>query len=322
MAEDYYKTLGVRRDASSEEIQKAYRDLARRYHPDVNASPDAKKKFQEVQAAFDVLNDRQKREMYDRYGSSFEGMGGRGPQGGPQGHPFGGGMPPGAGGEDFDFSQFFGERFGGGGVDLGDILGQFRRGGAGRTRSGAGRRRRGTDLEHEIQIPFTTAIAGGEAQISVQRGDGRVETLGVKIPAGIEDGKKIRLRGQGEPAEPGGTPGDILLTIRVAPHPSFTRRGNDLFVKVPVTLAEAALGGKIDVPTPRGTVALQVPPGTSSGKKLRVKGQGIAPKSGTPGDLFAELQIVLPKTLDEATREAIRKLDQQAPQDVRANLRW
>lgn len=323
MAEDYYKTLGVRRDASSEEIQKAYRDLARRYHPDVNASPDAKKKFQEVQAAFDVLNDRQKREMYDRYGSSFEGMG-RGPQGGPQGRPFTGGMPPGAGFEDFDFSQFFGERFGGGGggVDLGDILGQFRRGGAGRARAGTGRRRRGSDLEHELQIPFTTAIAGGEAQISVQRSDGHVENLSVKIPAGIEDGKKIRLRGQGEPAEAGGTPGDILLTIRVAPHPSFTRRGNDLYVKVPVTLAEAALGGKIDVPTPRGTVALQVPPGTSSGKKLRVKGQGITPKSGTPGDLFAELQIMLPKTLDEATREAIRKLDQQAPQDVRAGLRW
>jgi DnaJ-class molecular chaperone len=322
MAEDYYKTLGVRRDASQDEIQKAYRNLARKHHPDVNPSPDAKKKFQEVQAAFDVLNDPQKREMYDRYGSSFESRG-HGPQGGPQWQTHAGGPQAGQGFEDFDFSQFFGERFGGGdaGIDLGDILGQFRRGGSSRPRTGGGRRRRGTDLEHELEIPFTTAVTGGEAQISVQRADGHVETISVKIPPGIEGGKKIRLRGQGEPAA-GGTPGDILLTVRVAPHPYFQRKGNDLSVKVPVTLGEAVLGAKIDVPTPRGTVSLQVPPGSSSGKKLRIKGQGVVPKNGSPGDLLAELQIVLPKEIDEEAKQMVRKLEERSPKDIRANLRW
>ncbi len=323
MAEDYYKTLGVRRDASQDEIRKAYRGLARKLHPDVNPSPDAKTKFQEVQAAFDVLNDAQKREMYDRYGSSFETMGGQGPQGGGPWRTYSTGPQGGPGGEDVDFSQFFGERFGGGAtVDLGDIFSQFRGGGTTRTRSSAGRRRRGADLQHELQIPFATSVTGGEAQISVQRAGGKVETLSVRIPAGIEDGKKIRLRGQGEPADGGGTPGDILLTVRVAPHPLFQRAGNNLVVKVPVTLGEAALGAKVDVPTPKGTVTLQVPAGSSSGRKLRVKGHGIVPKTGTPGDLLAELQIVLPQEFDEEAREMIRKLDEQSPRDVRASLRW
>lgn len=329
MAEDYYKTLGVRREASQEEIQKAYRDLARKYHPDVNPGADAKKKFQEVQAAFDVLNDPQKREMYDRYGSSFETMGGRGPQGGPQWQ-----WQAGPGGaqnvEDFDFGQFFGERFGGGpaagGVDLGEIFRQFRRGGGGgarsrRTTAGTGKRR-GADLQHEIEIPLTTSVTGGEVQLSVQREGGRVETISVKIPVGIEDGKKIRLRGQGEAAGPSGTAGDILLTVHVAPHPHFQRRGNDLTVKVPVTLGEAALGAKVDVPTPRGTVSLQVPPGTSSGTRLRVKGYGVAAKTGPAGDLFAEIQVVLPKSFDEQDRQMIRKLEEKAPPNPRANLRW
>ncbi len=326
MAEDYYKTLGVRRDASQEEIQKAYRTLARKYHPDVNPGADAKRKFQEIQTAFDVLNDPQKREMYDRYGSSFETAGGRGPQGGPQWQwqagP-GGGFA-GEGFEDIDFGQFFGERFGGGGVDLGDIFRQFGRGGGARTRRTAagGPKGRGADIRHEVQIPFTTSVTGGEVQLSVQRGGGRVETISVKIPPGIEDGKTIRLRGQGEPAGAGGTAGDILLTVHVAPHAYFERRGSHLHVKVPVTLGEAALGAKVDVPTPRGTVTLQVPPGTSSGRKLRVKGQGVATRGGSPGDLFAEIQIVLPKDLDEEARQMIQQLEKKAPKDPRANLRW
>ncbi len=325
MADDYYKTLGVRRDASQDEIQKAYRNLARKYHPDVNPGADAKKKFQEVQTAFDVLNDPQKREMYDRYGSSFETMGGRGPGGGTQWQWQPGGGFSGQGVEDIDFGQFFGERFGaggGGGVDLGDIFRQFRRGSERPRRGGAGGRRRGADLQHEVQIPFTTSITGGEVQLTVQRQDARTETISVKIPPGIEDGKKIRLRGQGEPAAAGGTPGDILLTVRIAPHPHFQRKGKDLNVRVPVTLGEAALGAKVDVPTPRGTVALQVPPGTSSGTKLRIKGHGVAAGSGTPGDLFAEIQIVIPKQFDDEARRMIQKLEERAPQAPRSNLRW
>ena len=173
-----------------------------------------------------------------------------------------------------------------------------------------------------LQIPFVTATTGGEVQITVQRPKGKTETLAVKIPAGIEDGKKIRIRGQGQPARRGGTPGDILITIHVAPHAYFQRRGNHLLVRVPVTLGEAVGGAKIDLPTPRGTVTLSVPPGTSSGTKLRVKGHGVTPKNGPPGDLLAEIQIVLPKELSDADRQAIRQIDQRYSQDPRKDLRW
>jgi DnaJ-class molecular chaperone len=323
MAEDYYKTLGVGRDASAADIQKAYRKLARQYHPDLN--PDdkaAKSKFQEVQRAFDVLNDASKRELYDRYGSSFESMGAAA---GPRGGRAAWGSAP--GGEDIDFSQLFGERYGGDDPTgtFADIFSQFRRAGGRSRRSGPEPAARGADMTAELQIPFQTAAGGGEAQISLRRQSGQVDTISVKIPAGIDEGKKIRLRGQGERV-PGGTAGDILITIHVAPHPWFTRRGNDLEVRVPVTLSEAALGAKVDVPTPRGTIALRVPEGTSSGKKLRVKGHGVAPKNGEPGDLYAEIQIVLPAPLDDACVEMIKKLEEHAkqahPQDPRRELKW
>ena len=320
--EDHYQTLGIARNASPEDIKAAYLKLARKFHPDKN--PDdktAKAKFQKVQAAFDVLSDPSKREMYDRYGSSFESMG-AGPQ--PRGGAaWSGRAAPGF--EDIDFGQFFGERFGneGGGEGFADIFKQFGRGGsAGGAKKRGRSAARGEDLHEETQISFQTAIAGGEMQLSLQRPSGKVETLGVKIPAGIEDGAKIRLRGQGGEGVGNGKPGDILLTIRVAPHPFFTRKGNDLTVKVPVTLAEAALGGKIDVPTPHGAIALRVPPSTSSGKKLRVKGQGVHPKSGEPGDLYAEIQILLPEKLNDETIAAIRTHEQNQPPNPRGELRW
>ncbi len=319
MADDYYKILGVPRNASQDEILKAYRRLARKYHPDMNPDDQgAKQKFQEVQAAFDVLNDPHKREMYDRYGSSFETMGAGGPRGGAAW-----GTGPGAGFEDIDFGQFFGERFGAdAGIDLGDLFNQVRRG-AGRARKKtAGTGRRGTDMHSEVQIPFVTSIDGGEIELDVHRPSGKTGRITVKIPPGIEDGKKIRLRGQGEPAPGGAAPGDILLTIRVTPHPCFQRRGNHLHVKVPVTLSEAALGSKVDVPTPRGTVSLRIPPGTSGGTKLRIKGHGVAPPSGPSGDLLAEIQIVLPRELDDQSREMIRRVEQQYTENPRANLRW
>jgi DnaJ-class molecular chaperone len=326
MAEDYYKTLGVPKNASQADIQKAYRELARKHHPDMNPNDKtAQKKFQEVQAAFDVLNNTEKREMYDRYGSSFETMGASGPQPGRTWN-----WPPGAGGastcgftaEDIDLSQFLGERFGqeGGGA-FGDLFGQFRRT-AGKSRKPSGAPRRGADLVHELEIPFVTAITGGEVQITIERPSQKTETLGVKIPAGIEEGKKIRIRGQGQQAGRAGTPGDILITIHVAPHPYFQRRGHHLLVRVPVTLGEAVAGAKVDLPTPQGAVTLRVPPGTSSGAKLRVKAHGVAPKNGVAGDLLAEIQIVLPKTLSEADRDTIRRIDEQYPQNPRKDLRW
>ncbi|RIK83632.1 MAG: J domain-containing protein [Planctomycetota bacterium] len=317
MDEDYYSILGVPRSASQADIQKAYRQLARKYHPDVN--PDdgsAKTKFQQVQRAFEVLNDAKKREMYDRYGSGFEQAG----QGGPQGGPFQWRTTSGGGGpEGFDFSQMFGESGGG----FADIFRKFA-GGAAAGPSAAGRTapRRGADLHHELTVPFATAVKGGEVEFAVLREDGKQETIRAKVPAGIEDGKRIRLRGQGGAAPRRGQPGDIIMTIHVAPHPCYTRRGNHLDVKVPVTLAEAALGAKVDLPTPDGVVTLTVPPGSSSGKRLRLKGRGIAAKGEPPGDLYAELQIVLPEKLDEASLDLIRKLAPLGPDRPRRDLAW
>jgi len=320
MSEDFYKTLEVSRDAAPADIQKAYRRLARKYHPDLHPEDKtAKKKFQEVQAAFDVLNDPSKRELYDRYGSSFEsaaaaGAGAR--PGGARSTHTGGGF------EDFDFSQFFGERFGGeqaGGFE--DVFGQSRRGRTGARSRGAARPR-GGDLQQEIHIPFNTSILGGEAHLTIHRPSGKTDTIAVKIPAGIEDGKKIRLRGQGDPGVDGATPGDIFLTIRVSPHPFFDRRGDNLHVKAPVTLVEAAEGAKIDIPTPQGIVSLRVPPATSSGTKLRIKGRGVARKGQPAGDLLADIQIVLPKNLDEASLELIRQVAVRHPLNPRTDLRW
>jgi DnaJ-class molecular chaperone len=317
MANDYYATLGVSRSASPEEIQKAYRKLARKYHPDMN--PDdatAKKKFQEVQAAFEVLSDAEKRKKYDQFGSDFESVGaGGGPRtwrytttGGPQTYPF-------------DINDLFGggepDMEGGGG--FADLFKQFSRT---RGARGGARSARGADLKTDLTVPFATAVLGGEAALSVQRGNGNVETIRVKIPAGIDDGKRIRLRGQGEQGDGSGPAGDILLTIHVSPHPHFRRTGTRLDVRVPVTLAEAALGAKVDVPTPQGTIALTVPPNTSSGKRLRIKGHGVRPAGQSPGDLFAEIQIVLPDNLSEDDRQRLAEISNRYPQNPRADLRW
>jgi DnaJ-class molecular chaperone len=314
MAKDPYKTLGVERSASPEEIQKAYRRLARKYHPDMNPEDaSARKKFQEVQSAFDILRDPEKRQQYDQFGDAFDPTGG-GPGGpkwtystGPQTYPF-------------DLNDLFGgEASGEGGGGFADLFKQFRR--------GAGQRRaappaRGADLKHELTVPFATAVLGGEAALSIRRASGTVETIKLKIPAGIDDGKRIRLRGQGEPGQTGVPAGDILVTIRVSPHPHFRRTGKRLDVRVPITLAEAALGAKIDVPTPQGTIALSIPPGTSSGTRLRIKGHGVRPREGTSGDLFAEIQIVLPAGLSDDQWQQLADISNAHPQNPRAELRW
>lgn len=317
MAEDYYKSLGVSRDADAAAIERAYAKLARKYHPDVN--PDdktAKKKFQQVQAAYDVLKDPKKRELYDRYGSAY------------QEAAAGGGPRPGGGQawrqtinpEDIDFAQFFGGEAPAG---FGDLFTQFRRGrSAGARRPRGAERPAGQDVEAEVEIPFGLAILGGETQLSLRRASGETETLNVKIPAGIDDGKKLRLRGRGEPSPDGGPRGNLLVTVRIAPHPFFTRKGDNLYVRVPVTLWEAAGGAKVDVPTPKGTVSLRVPPGASSGAKLRIKGHGVAPAGQAPGDLFAEIQIVIPPKLDDASLDQIKQLDARYPLQPRRDLHW
>lgn len=327
MSSDFYQVLGVNRNASAAEIQKAYRDAARKYHPDMN--PDdktAKEKFQKIQEAYDVLNDPEKRELYDRYGSSFETMGAGGP--GPGGFrrggaPFGGGAGPQPGFEDFDFTQIFGDRYSPeSAAGFEDIFRQFTGGGAEPARGrGRGRKRKGADLTHEVTIPLRAAVLGESITLSVDRGNGYLETITAKIPPGIEDGKQLRLRGQGEQVSDG-TPGDLLITVHVAPHPQFSRQGNHLEVRVPVTLSEAAAGAKIDLPTPHGTIALKIPAGTSSGKRLRVKGHGIRPKTGEPGDLYAVVEIVLPGDLTQEEQVWLKQLGERHPQTPRSELRW
>lgn len=321
MASDPYQTLGVDRKATQEEISKAYRALARKYHPDLNPDDEAaKKKFQEVQSAFDVLGDEKKRQMYDRYGAGFDQMGGGGPR--PGGWPGGGGGAGGGGPNvEFDLNDLFGAGAGGaGGGGFADLFKHFGRGGTqAPPRSGP---TRGADLEYELTVPFNTAIKGGEASVALRRGDGKHETIAVKIPAGIEDGKKIRLRGQGDESPMGGPAGDILIKVRVAPHPHFTRSGKRLDVVLPVTLAEAVEGAKIDVPTPHGVVAVTIPPGTSSGKKLRLRGQGVKPASGDAGDLYAEVQIVLPAELSEEQQHQLLEVAKSDTRNPRTELRW
>lgn len=314
MAEDYYSTLGVPRSASSEDIHKAYRKLARKYHPDMNPDdPKAKDKFQQVQGAFDVLNDPKKREMYDRYGSAYEAVASGGGAGG-RAWPGGG-----AGAQQYEVNleDLFG---GAGGGSFADIFKQF--GQRGRAAGQRAAQSPGADLEHELAVPFATAVLGGEAQIAVRRGDRRTETIRVQIPQGIDDGKRIRLRGQGEPGVNGGPAGDILIKVHVSPHPSFRRHGKNLEVTTPITLAEAVSGAKIDVPTPHGTITLTVPPGSSSGKKLRLKGQGVKSADGPPGDLFAELQVTLPKNMSEADREQLGAIASKYADNPRADLKW
>jgi len=326
MSDDYYATLGVNRGVSQDDIQKAYRKLARKYHPDMN--PDdksAQKKFKDVQQAYDVLSDEKKRKMYDQFGPGFEQMG----QGGPQ--QWTGQVPPGFGGFDFGGASAGG---GEGGLppELQDLLRQFT-GGGGSFQFGGGPqpRRRGrrtpgqpgADIQHEVEVPFRTAVMGGEVSLRLVRPGRKTETISVKIPAGIDDGKTIRLRGQGEGSSTGGSPGDLLITVRVAPHPHFRRDGLDLIARVPVTLAEAALGAKIDVPTPHGTISLKLPAGTSSGVRLRAKGQGVKTASGSTGDLYAEIMIVIPKQIDDEAAALVRQLDSRLKQpNPRRELEW
>lgn len=311
MSDDHYQILGVSRTATSEDIQKAYREMARKYHPDLHPDDDAaKEQFKKVQTAFDVLNDPSKREMYDRYGSSFEGVNAGGGGWSPQGHQ--GGFQ--AGGE-VDLESLFG----GGFADL------F---GGGKRRSSRPRRRastQGEDITANIRIPFQLAIDGGKTEVRFDR-DGHSETLSITIPQGLPDGARMRLRGQGRPGSGGGAAGDLLLEVGVEPHPVYRREGDTLAVNLPISLSEALEGAKVDLPTPWGVISLRLPAGTSSGKKLRAAGMGVRHTNGSKGDLIAEVQIVLPDLKNEAESksllDAVKAAELSSPKDPRAAIKW
>ncbi|MGW8482826.1 DnaJ C-terminal domain-containing protein [Microbacterium sp. NPDC055903] len=311
---DFYKTLGVDKSVSDADLKKTYRKLARKYHPDSNQG-DAKAEatFKEISEAYSVLSDPEQRKEYDEIRAM--GSGARFTAGG-----------GGAGGFEDVFSRF-GQR-GQSNADFEDIFAMFNQGQGGSFGSGRfgqtsggfrgfGGPQRGADMTARTTIDFVTAAQG--ETITLQGEDGK--PFKVKIPAGVSDGQKIRLRGRGRPSPDGGESGDIVVSVTVRPHPVFTRDGQNLRVTVPVTFTEAALGATIEVPTLGGDVVkLRVAPGTPSGRVLRVKGRGISNSKGT-GDLLAELQVAVPSHLDEAARAALEAFQAAEPKEnPRADL--
>jgi DnaJ-class molecular chaperone len=321
---DYYQVLGISKTATEQEIRKAYRKLAAEYHPDRKPGDKvAETKFKEIQNAYEVLGDPQKRAQFDRLGPAYEQFR---QAGGPAGGGAGGNPFQGAGGGD---SAHWEQMFGQGGVDLGDLFGDIFSGGGGGRQGRAGtqggqsrtRGRKGEDLNTEITIPFNLAIEGGKYSVDVRNGKS-TETLEIKIPQGLSEGAVIRLSGQGNPGMGSGKPGDLLIKVHIASHPWFKRDGNDLYVDVPVTFPEAALGTKVEVPTlSEGNMWLTIPPGTSSGAKLRLKGKGVfQPKSQDRGDQYVVLKILSPKNLDPKAKQLLEEYAALTSETPRQNL--
>ncbi len=318
---DYYATLSVKKDASQEEIQKAYKKLARKFHPDVNKDPQAEVKFKEIGEAYEALKDPDKRQKYDQYGSAWNrarqsgGGGGVPPgwnvhygDGGAGGFDFGdlGGMGGGAGGD--RFSSFFDMLFGGGGPG-GARRGAPSGGPGGFGGFGAqGAPQGGGNTEATLALSVEEAVQGGEKEIGLaDPSTGQRRSLTVKIPAGVRSGQKIRLAGQGSPGF-GGAAGDLLLKVEIQPDSRFKVDGADIHTTVPVTPWEAALGGEAEVVTPTGPVTVKIPAGTSSGRKIRLRGRGLSQQGGGKGDLLAEFRLMVPDELSPRERELFEQL--------------
>ena len=311
---DPYTVLGVSKSAGADEIKKAFRGLAKKFHPDQNKTdPRAKEKFSEANSAYEILGDEKKRAQFDRgeidaegkprfQGFDGFGAGRRRPHPGAQEyeHNFSGG---GAGGPrgGFDPSDIFADFFGGGAR------------GRGRTRAAP----KGEDLQGSVTVSLTEAVQGGSARVALANG----RTLEVKIPAGIEEGKQIRLKGQGNPGPLGGEPGDALVTVRIAKHPFFRVEARDLRLDLPITLYEAVLGGRVQVPTLGGAVEMTLPPGTNSGRILRLRGKGLPPAGGAAaGDLLVTLRVTLPEKTDAEFEGLMRKWQTLNPYDPRKDM--
>ena len=303
---DLYAVLGVAKNADADAIRTAYRKLARENHPDLNPGDKAAEdRFKEMSEAYAVLSDAEKRAAYDEFGevslqAGFDAEAARAAQRG-----FGGGFDAG-GSEGFGvpFEDLLGSMFGG-------------RGGARRARGWPG-----DDLELALELEFLEAARGVSKQISVTRPDAegqpRVDRVTIRIPAGVDDGGRIRVAGKGGEGRGGAPPGDLYVRVRIRPHPYFRRDGRDVLLDLPVTVGEAALGARIEIPTLEGRATVTVPAGCDSGRRLRLRGKGIAdPKGGARGDLYATVQIKVPVGLDAEARAAIEKLAAFSPPGIR-----
>ena len=313
MAEkDYYDIIGVKKTATDDEIKKAYRALAKKYHPDKNkGNKDAEAKFKQISEAYSVLGDKEKREQYDRLGrEAFNFGGATGPFGAGGGaNPFGG----------FDFSQFTRAAGGGGGArtrtrrtsgagGFTDIFSDLFGGGG--FEAGP---QRGADVEAEVTIDFRDAVLGTTMELTLARGGESPDTIKVKIPEGVKNGQRIRLRGKGAPGVDGGPPGDLNLLVHVRPHPFFERRGDDIHIELPISVGEAVHGAEVEVPTIHGPVRARIPAGTQSGQTFRIKEKGVK-----KGDHYYRAIVHVPK---QAPADAVDAIEAAYEMNPRANLK-
>ena len=335
---DYYDVLGISRTANADEIRKAHRKLVRQYHPDVaKNSPKSEDKFKEVQEAYDVLSDDTRRKNYDQFGHAGVDGGAGGPSGGgdpfeafrraQQQNPRGGGRGSGArwqaapnvSVEDFETGE--------GNAGFADIFEQFFGGqrppGRGPQADPRARPRtqqqRGEDIEYPVTLTFAQAARGMTLPLQINR-DGKLETIDVKVPAGVKEGSRVRIKGRGQQVM-GGEAGDLFIVTKVLAHPYFRREGVDIYLDVPISMYEALLGTKVEVPTLDGPVTLTIPPGTSTGAKMRIKGRGIE-RGAEKGDQFVMPRVVVPKQLDEDSRKLVQELEVKSPVDARADTKW
>lgn len=298
MKRDYYEVLGVSRNADASTIKKAYRKLAKKYHPDSNeGNAYAAEKFKEVQEAYAVLGDEKKRKLYDQYGA------GEDPNDGFHEYHFEGGE---------DMEDILKNFFGGAGGFHGRAAGGFGADGFGRTHFDRGFSQKGSDIQSEIQVSFDEAAFGGKKRIQLQDEYGQVQSLEVKIPAGIADEKVIRLKGKGMPGRNGGEAGDLLLKVRVQDKPGFRREGQNLYTTVTVPFTTAALGGEAKVATIYGDVVCRIKAGTQSGSKIRLKGKGIVEMGhlSVYGDQYVTVEVAVPRNLSPEAQQKLKEFEQ------------
>ena len=306
---DPYRVLGVNRGASEEEIKRAYRRLARRHHPDMNNnSKAAEGRFKEVSEAYEILSDAEKRRLYDRFGHEgmnpgFTGFGASGTKSpfGQHGFPYGG----------YGFNL---GRSSGGGV-FEEIFSEFFRNHSGRS-YGGGRPAVGRDLEYGLKVDFIQAYQGVHAFVTVM--DRKID---VHVPAGVDTGSRIRVPGQGTPGSRGGPPGDLYLDITVEPHEFFRRQGAGIYLSLPITIGEAILGAKVEIPGPDGRLSLRIPPGTQSGTSFRFKGKGFPSlKDKIRGDFFVTANVIIPEKMDSVSHDLVAEFERRNPIDPRKGL--